>query len=68
MFNSALPNYRGNVLNFYDWQVTDKYKDYVVGSGATRSDWLTNEPNTLLANKSGNVKVEITNEGYLSFL
>jgi len=68
VFNSALPNYRGNVLNFYDWQVTDKYKDYVVGSGATRSDWLTNEPNTLEANKSGNVKVEITDEGYLSFL
>ena len=68
VFNSALPNYRGNVLNFYDWQVTDKYKDYVVGSGVTRSDWLTNEPNTLEANKSGNVKVEITDEGYLSFL
>jgi hypothetical protein len=68
VFNGALPNYRGNVLNFYDWQVTDKFKDYVVGSGATRSDWLTNQPNTLTANESGNVKVELTDEGYLYFL
>ena len=68
VFNGALPNYRGNVLNFYDWQVTDKFKDYVVGSGATRSDWLTNQPNTLRDNESGNVKVELTDEGYLYFL
>ncbi len=63
-----MPNYRGNVLNFYDWQVTDKFKDYVVGSGATRSDWLTNQPNILLPNDDRNVNLELTDEGYLYFL
>ena len=66
VFNGCLPNYRGNIVNFYDWQVTNYYENYTV-NGTSRK-WLTNSPKGTGANKSENQKVQLTDEGWLYFL
>jgi hypothetical protein len=65
-FNGSLPNYRGDVLNFYDWQTNNYYLNYT--DNAINRKWLTNAPKGSGANKSDNQKVQITDEGWLYFL
>lgn len=66
VFNSSLPNYRGNVVNFYDWQTTGYYTNYT--DSASDRKFLTNQPNGGAANDSENVNVQLTDDGYLYFL
>lgn len=65
-FNGGLPNYRGETLNFYDWQVNNYYLNYT--DNATTRKWLTNGPKGVNANNPKNQKVQITDEGWLYFL
>jgi len=66
VFNGSLPNYRGNVVNFYDWQVANYYTNYTDNTISRK--WLTNAPKGSGANKSDNQSVELTDEGWLYFL
>jgi len=65
-FNGSLPNYRGSVVNFYDWQVANYYQNYTVNTISRK--WLTNAPKGSGANKSDNQSVELTDEGWIYFL
>lgn len=65
-FNGSLPNYRGETLNFYDWQTNNYFQNYTVNT--TGRKWLTNAPKGSGANKGDNQKVELTDEGWLYFL
>lgn len=65
-FNGSLPNYRGNTVNFYDWQTTNYYTNYTDNLPNRR--WLTNAPKGSGANKSDNQSVQLTDEGWLYFL
>jgi len=65
-FNGSLPNYRGETLNFYDWQVSNYYLNYT--DNAITRKWLTNAPKGVSANNPKNQKVQITDEGWLYFL
>jgi len=65
-FNGSLPNYRGETLNFYDWQVSNYYLNYT--DNAITRKWLTNAPKGVNANNPKNQKVQITDEGWLYFL
>lgn len=62
-FNGSLPNYRGDVLNFYDWQTTNYYQNYTVN--ATARKLLTNSPKGVDANNPKNQKVQLTDEGWI---
>jgi len=66
VFNGSLPNYRGNTVNFYDWQVANYYQRFVNNSNTRR--WLTNAPKGSGANKSDNQSVQLSDEGWLYFL
>jgi hypothetical protein len=65
-FNGSLPNYRGNTVNFYDWQSTNYFENYTVNG--TNRRWLTNSPLGSNANKSDNQIVQLSDEGWLYFL
>jgi len=65
-FNGSLPNYRGETLNFYDWQVSNYYLNYT--DNAITRKWLTNGPKGIGPNNPKNQKVQITDEGWLYFL
>jgi len=65
-FNGSLPNYRGETLNFYDWQVSNYYLNYT--DNAITRKWLTNGPKGVNANNPKNQNVQITDEGWLYFL
>ena len=65
-FNGSLPNYRGNTVNFYDWQTTNYYTNYTDNLPNRR--WLTNAPKGSGANKSDNQSVQLTDEGWIYFL
>ena len=66
VFNGSLPNYRGDTVNFYDWQTANYYEDYTVNTISRK--WLTNAPKGSGANKSDNQSVELTDEGWIYFL
>ena len=66
IFNGSLPNYRGTVVNFYDWQTPNYYQNYTV-TAATRK-WLTNAPRGATPVDDNTTKVELTDEGWLYFL
>ncbi|MAG28228.1 hypothetical protein CMI47_22110 [Candidatus Pacearchaeota archaeon] len=66
VFNGSLPNYRGSVVNFYDWQVTNYYQNYTDNTISRK--WLTNAPKGSGANKSDNQSVELTDEGWVYLL
>ena len=66
IFNGSLPNYRGTVVNFFDWQVPNYYQNYTV-TAATRK-WLTNSPTGATPVDDNTTKVEIADEGWLYFL
>ena len=65
-FNGSLPNYRGNTVNFYDWQGTNYFENYTVNGTSRR--WLTNSPLGSNANNSDNQIVQLSDEGWLYFL
>jgi hypothetical protein len=65
-FNGSLPNYRGNTVNFYDWQENNFYLRYIQDISSRR--WLTNAPKGSGANKSDNQVVQLTDEGWTYFL
>jgi hypothetical protein len=65
-FNGSLPNYRGNTVNFYDWQGTNYFENYTVNG--TNRRWLSNSPKGSNANKSDNQIVQLSDEGWLYFL
>jgi hypothetical protein len=60
-FNGSLPNYRRDVVNFYDWQNTNYYLKYT-------NNILTNSPPGTAVNNQYNQKVRITDEGYIYLL
>jgi len=66
VFNGSLPNYRGGIVNFYDWQVTNYYTNYTDNTISRK--WLTNAPKGSGANKSDNQSVELTDEGWIYLL
>jgi hypothetical protein len=65
-FNGSLPNYRGNTVNFYDWQENNFYLRYIQDISSRR--WLTNAPKGSGANKPDNQVVQLTDEGWTYFL
>ena len=65
-FNGSLPNYRRDVVNFYDWQNTNYYQNY--SSNVLTRKFLTNSPPGISQNNQYNQKVKYTDEGYLYFL
>ncbi len=65
-FNGSLPNYRGDIVNFYDWQTANYYEDYTVNTLSRK--WLTNAPKGSGANKSDNQSVQLTDEGWIYIL
>jgi len=66
VYNGSLPNHRGALVNFYDWQVSNYYQRFTNNSNTRR--FLTNGPKGSGANKSDNQSVELTDEGWLYFL
>ena len=65
-FNGSLPNYRRDVVNFYDWQNTNYYQNY--SSNVLTRKFLTNSPPGISQNNQYNQKVKYNDEGYLYFL
>ena len=65
VFNGALPNYRRDVVNFYDWQSTDYYLKYIPNIYSNK--FLTNQPRGS-AGSSNNLEVQYTDEGYIYLL
>jgi len=75
--NASLPNYRRDVVNFYDWQTTDYYLKYIptaVSLALSTKKFLTNSPNYLPTTdvtfkptsfSSKSQKVRLTDEGYI---
>ena len=66
VFNGSLPHYRGNTVNFYDWQTNNYYLKYI--EDASTREWLTNAPLGSGANKSDNQVVQLGDEGWTYFL
>lgn len=65
-FNGSLPNYRRDVVNFYDWQNTNYYLKYT--NNILSRKFLTNSPAGTAVNNQYNQKVRITDEGYIYLL
>jgi len=65
VFNGSLPNYRRDVVNFYDWQSTDFYLKYIPNISTHK--FLTNQPRGS-AGSSNNLEVQYTDEGYIYIL
>lgn len=65
VFNGSLPNYRRDVVNFYDWQSTDYYLKYIPNIYSNK--FLTNQPRGS-AGSSNNLEVQYTDEGYIYLL
>ena len=63
--NASLPNYRRELVNFYDWQYNNYFQNYIPGTVNRR--WLTNQPKGS-QNSSYNLSLQYTDEGYLYFL
>lgn len=63
IFNSSLPKYRRDVVNFYDWQYNNYYEKYTDNSGTRK--FLTNGPNGGEELNTNNQKVMLTDEGYI---
>ncbi len=62
-FNSSLPRYRRDVVNFYDWQYNNYYQKYTENVGTRK--FLTNSPNGGEELNPNNQKVMLTDEGYI---
>jgi hypothetical protein len=79
--NASLPNYRRDLVNFYDWQSTDYYLKYmptkftIVGPVASTKKFLTNSPNypatydsttlNITSFDSRSQKVRLTDQGFI---
>lgn len=63
VFNSSLPKYRRDVVNFYDWQYNNYYKKYTENSGTRK--FLTNAPNGGEELSLYNQKVMLNDEGFI---
>lgn len=78
--NGSLPNYRRDVVNFYDWQTNNYYNKYMPTTSSfalNTKKFLTNSPNYLgtydlnfkpTSFSDKNQKVRLTDEGYIYFL
>lgn len=66
VINGALPNYRRDLVNFYDYQSTDYYLKFI--TNATTRRFLTNQPKGVSQNNVKNLSLEYTDEGYLYIL
>ena len=79
-FNGSLPNYRRDLVNFYDWQTTDYYLKYmptkfaIISGVASTKKFLTNSPNypaaydvnlEITSFDSRSQKVRLTDEGFI---
>jgi len=62
-FNASLPRYRRDVVNFYDWQSLNYFRNYTASTVDRK--FLTNSPNGESLISSYNQKVMLTDEGYL---
>ncbi len=75
-FNGSLPNYRRDLVNFYDWQDRGYYQKYIpttITGFISPKKFLTNSPNYVVipsdprdigfSDKSQ--KIKITDEGYI---
>ena len=62
-FNGSLPRYRRDVVNFYDWQSLNYFRNYTASTVDRK--FLTNSPNGESPISSYNQKVMLTDEGYL---
>ena len=63
VFNASLPKYRREVVNFYDWQSLNYFRNYTANTVAR--NFLTNSPSGISINNSYNQKVMSTDEGYI---
>ena len=77
--NGSLPNYRRDVVNFYDWQTTNYYSKYIptyfaFSESLNTKKFLTNSPNYLgtydltfkpTSFSDKNQKVRLSDEGYI---
>lgn len=63
VFNASLPKYRREVVNFYDWQSLNYFRNYTANT--VNRKFLTNSPNGISLNNSYNQKVMLTDEGYI---
>jgi len=62
-FNGSLPRYRRDVVNFYDWQSLNYFRNYTASTVDRK--FLTNSVNGGSVNNPYNQKVMLTDEGYL---
>ena len=62
-FNGSLARYRRDVVNFYDWQSLNYFRNYTASTVDRK--FLTNSPNGESLISSYNQKVMLTDEGYL---
>ena len=65
VFNGSLPNYRRDIVNFYDWQSNDFYLKYIPNISTHK--FLTNQPRGS-AGSSNNLEVQYTDDGYIYIL
>ena len=63
VFNASLPKYRREVVNFYDWQSLNYFRNYTANTVDRK--FLTNSPSGISINNSYNQKVMSTDEGYI---
>ena len=63
VFNASLPKYRREVVNFYDWQSLNYFRNYTANT--VDRNFLTNSPSGISINNSYNQKVMLTDEGYI---
>ena len=63
VFNASLPKYRREVVNFYDWQSLNYFRNYTANTVDRK--FLTNSPSGISINNSYNQKVMLTDEGYI---
>ena len=63
VFNASLPKYRREVVNFYDWQSLNYFRNYTANT--VDRNFLTNSPSGISINNSYNQKVMSTDEGYI---
>ena len=63
VFNASLPKYRREVVNFYDWQSLNYFRNYTANTIDRK--FLTNSPSGISINNSYNQKVMSTDEGYI---
>ena len=65
-YNGSLPNYRGTVVNYVDYQANNYFQNYTVTANTRK--FLTNMPRGVRPFNFDTQKVELTDEGWLYFL